>query len=109
MNDGSVGTTEQAPDSQPRAQSPRWPGWLALLLFCIAGASAAFYATKPLYRGEGLIQFRQPLRALHDEPARIYDRSFIETEAFVARSPAIVDLAMRGTSWAAIGRTVSPA
>ena len=35
------------PSNDPSA---RWPLWLAVFLFCFAGASVAYFTTKPLYR-----------------------------------------------------------
>jgi hypothetical protein len=103
-------SVQPAHDPIPQAKRrSRWPARLALLLFLIAGATAGYFSTRPLYRAQGLIQFRQPLSALHDDTPRPIDPSYIEGEALAARSPTIVDLTMQGTNWAPIGRPLTPA
>lgn len=96
-------------ENRPQSQPSRWPGRLALLLFAISGATAGYFSGKPLYRAQGLIQFRQPLSALHDQPGRPIDPPYIESEAMVARSPTIADLAMSTSNWNLLGRPASPA
>jgi hypothetical protein len=95
----------------PQMQSPpaRWPGWLALLLFCFAGACIGFFTTKPLYRAHGLIRLRQPPRILHDEPAPPIDRSLLEQETYFIRSRLIAEMAEQNRAWIALGRPINPA
>jgi uncharacterized protein involved in exopolysaccharide biosynthesis len=100
---------ESVAEGKSHRRPSRWPARLVLLLFLIAGAAAGYLSTKPLYRAQGLVQFRQPLSALHDQPGRPIDLPYIESEAMVARSPTIADNAMVSSNWNLLARPVSPA
>jgi uncharacterized protein involved in exopolysaccharide biosynthesis len=94
MADTNVSSSDQpAEPFSPPARPPRWPGWLALFLFCFCGASAGFFSTAPLYRSEGLVLIRHPPSLMNDNPPPPVDRVDLEREAALANSNRVIDWA----------------
>jgi len=94
------------PSNDPSA---RWPLWLAVFLFCFAGASVAYFTTKPLYRSDAIFEFDLTRGATQENPAHsAADLDFVKGQAYVARSIRVVEAAMSSRSWKALGRPATP-
>jgi hypothetical protein len=109
MGDMSAESGADQPALPSNELSARWPLWLGVFLFCFAGASIAYFTTKPLYRSDAIFEFVPTRMATPENPAHsAADLDFVDGQAYIARSDRVVGAAMNNRAWKALGRGVTP-
>jgi hypothetical protein len=109
MGDTSSESGADQPALPSNHLSARWPLWLAVFLFCFAGASVAYFTTKPLYRSDIIFEFSPTRGTTQENLARsAADLDFASGQAYIARSDRVVGAAMNNRAWKALGRPATP-
>lgn len=76
------------------------------LVLGAAGAAAAVLATRPTFRSVGLVEVAPPFASFDAETSPDAVAGSVESQAALATTPRIADLAMQSAEWRKLGRGV---